>query len=818
MRWRRSHFLARLCLLVAWACFGLACAAGPGSIQVSQIGAQFTATWTNDGSPAYEVWVRASNGTALYNAWVYHSSFSYTLPGNGNYTFLVAEPSDQPSSVAIEVIDYANQRQLTPYFPIADTSTNPVGFSFDQLSQDVAYYLEIERGDYSVYWSGWVYSSTYAMSLPPGSYRWRVTGAARAAHQYLYSAPCAWVYFHVLNGASLGAAPPQALLGTNPLEPSDPRRAALAYPEDALPLPDGRVVISDSFHHVLKVTDGTQVTVLAGTGIGSYNGDGPALTTELNDPTGLTLDPDGNIVFCDTGNFLIRKLDLQTMTISTLYGLPGQIGQVDSNGAPLSAALGYLKLIGYHNGQLYASMQFPAGGANFVADLYWFDDSGAHADPNVWTLNSDEIRGWDWDGTDLYVLTEPQTRDETMLYVLKQGGQPQYLSTMPTVASGVMCLGSGELLVGEGTTLMEYDGGTWLPRDGDFVNVVRVRPFDAASALVVDSDNGAVKRIDLTTFAETTLASNGANPFATPIQVLQQDATHLLVLYNNPSHLFQVDTVTGATKLIAGTGSTAYSISGVNVAVTPLRYPTSFALGPDGKIYVAEQNGIDMIDPGTGLITRYAGAAGVPGFVDGVAPLLARFQSVQGIACDPKGNLAVCDTGNDRIRYVTPTLVTTIAGNGTTTPLTYGVLATQASVNAPRGILAYSGGFVFTQYLRHVVSCIGSDGVLRQVAGVDDDTPYQGEGGFLDGPRLTSEFNSPNGITALNSRWDFLVADQFNERIRRVNSFVSTVAGDGTAGFGENSFQLPGSALYLSGFLYVCDTGNGLLRKIAWNP
>ena len=52
------------------------------------------------------------------------------------------------------------------------------------------------------------------------------------------------------------------------------------------------------------------VSVVAGTGEQGYSGDGsPALQAQLNNPFDLTFAPDGSLVFSDTYNHCIRRID-----------------------------------------------------------------------------------------------------------------------------------------------------------------------------------------------------------------------------------------------------------------------------------------------------------------------------------------------------------------------------------------------------------------------------------------------------------------------------------------------------------------------------
>ncbi|HEY3136892.1 MAG TPA: IPT/TIG domain-containing protein, partial [Blastocatellia bacterium] len=97
-----------------------------------------------------------------------------------------------------------------------------------------------------------------------------------------------------------------------------------------------------------------------------------------------------------------------------------------------------------------------------------------------------------------------------------------------------------------------------------------------------------------------------------------------------------------------------------------------------------------------------------------------------------------------------------------------------------------------------------------------------GTPGFADGPSAQAKFRDPAGI-AIGPDDSIYVADAGNNRIRRVapDGTVMTVAGDGTAGFADGAgasahFDNPqGVAVDASGMIYVADTGNNRIRRIA---
>jgi DNA-binding beta-propeller fold protein YncE len=102
---------------------------------------------------------------------------------------------------------------------------------------------------------------------------------------------------------------------------------------------DGSVLIADAlYHRVRRVTPDGTITTIAGNGIPSFLGDGgPATAANLQYPTGVALDHDGNVFIADAANHRIRRIDPDG-TITTVAGT-GAAGFAGDGGPATEARL-----------------------------------------------------------------------------------------------------------------------------------------------------------------------------------------------------------------------------------------------------------------------------------------------------------------------------------------------------------------------------------------------------------------------------------------------------------------------------------------------
>jgi DNA-binding beta-propeller fold protein YncE len=114
--------------------------------------------------------------------------------------------------------------------------------------------------------------------------------------------------------------------------------ALLNNPFDLAFDPDGNLIFSDTYNHrICKIDARTQViTTVAGTGEQGFGGDGgPAIDAKLDQPYGVVVDRDGTVFFADRLNRRVRKVD-RLGIITTLAG--DGSGKYSGDGGPAAVA------------------------------------------------------------------------------------------------------------------------------------------------------------------------------------------------------------------------------------------------------------------------------------------------------------------------------------------------------------------------------------------------------------------------------------------------------------------------------------------------
>jgi len=351
-----------------------------------------------------------------------------------------------------------------------------------------------------------------------------------------------------------------------------------------------------------------------------------------------------------------------------------------------------------------------------------------------------------------------------------------------------------------------------------------------------------------------------------------------------------ISTVAGGNTGLPGPPVVADNIP-ATTATLSFFYYISFALDAAGNLYIPDEYWV-VVPPGgyysgdieaslafgrlrkvsNGVITTIAGSS-----VDSGSATGAQLNLPAGVAVDGTGNLYIAD-GNGIVREVSNGIINTIAGtrlaggcecdSGVPSGVTIyptgiavdsndnvfiasgvglelslasrtGLVVNQvASPSSPGGFISVAldsaGNLYFANFFSSQIQEL-SNGVLTTIAG----TGTQGFSGD-NGPAASAQLLNPSEI-AVDSAGNIYFADTGNHSIRKIsNGVITTVAGNGTAGFsGDNgaassaqlnlqssavncclpvnpSPRLPGGiAVDAAGNLFIADSGNQRVRMVS---
>lgn len=508
----------------------------------------------------------------------------------------------------------------------------------------------------------------------------------------------------------------------------------------------GNVYIADaSDHRVRRVAKNGTIETVAGTGVFGFSGDGgPAIQAQLNSPYGLSLDAQGNLYIADLGNARIRRVALDG-TITTIAGggaVPAG-GANDGSPATMVALSAPRNLAFDGSGNLYISdfngervyLLTPNGSLTTFVGTGAVGSAGDNGPATVAQLNHPAGLAFDAQGS-LYIADS----GNHLVRRVTQGAITSYARA--STPAGLTFDGIGNLYIADISA-------------GD---IVVISPSGAASTLPVPAADVSV--------------SIGVGVYASV-------GTEVLLIGAG----YSVAAVAGGGNLARGDGGPATEAR--------LSHPSGVAVDSSGNVYIADRdnNRIRSVHPdGTIVTVAGNGFAGNPG--DGGPAIQAELNSPSSVTVDSSGNLYIADTGNARIRKVTP-------GGIISSVVSTGLLAPVYAVVDPSGTL-----YISDQAAGKILTA-GSNGIpatLLSGLSSPQELALDGQGNlyFVEAGAARVSQRSPSGtVTQIGSGWsiprgvsvdssgDIFVADPGLEQVFEIISAgaVTAVAGTGMAGF-----------------------------------
>jgi sugar lactone lactonase YvrE len=518
-----------------------------------------------------------------------------------------------------------------------------------------------------------------------------------------------------------------------------------------------------------------RIYTMAGTTAGTtYNGQNiPATSAQLSAPEGIFVDANGNLFFADIANHVIREVPAVAalgMTIGNIYDVAGTAGHHGESGD------------GGH--AVAATLTFPAG--TFV------DSTGALL---IADSNNDVIRKVDGTPADYAQRNISLFAGNVHLSFGGDGG-PATQAELSTPAVVSVDPNSGDIFIGEASRDTSVPAG----------DVVR-----------------RVSAGNITTFAGLPEANGFAGDGGPAISAQLNNPNGTFV--DSHGNVFIVDTdncivrevVAGTINTIAGTAPGASPVCGFGGDGTPatsvgvkLNKPTGVVVDGSGDIFISDTGNhvIREIPAQTangmtaGNIYTVAGTAQTPGANgDGGPANVSGLNGPTGMFIDIFGNLFIADTGNNEIREVPASNVTTpnpmtagniytVAGNATLGAGFSGDtgLATSAQLNAPVSMVVdHAGNLFIADTKNHVIREVtASTGNISTVGGTPQTPGFGGDGGPA--TAVGAVLNTPEGL-ALNGA-DLLIADSANQRVRSIAG-LATMSGVPVASFDKTTITFP---------------------------
>jgi sugar lactone lactonase YvrE len=245
--------------------------------------------------------------------------------------------------------------------------------------------------------------------------------------------------------------------------------------------------------------------------------------------------------------------------------------------------------------------------------------------------------------------------------------------------------------------------------------------------------------------------AGAAAQFNTPSGLAIDAAGNVYVADTANNRVRKID-VAGRVSTLAGDGTAGHRDGPAHAA--QFNGPVGVAVDARGNVFVADTyNDRVRVVTTAGEVRTVAGGER-PGYADGPATGGALLDTPCGVAVLPNGEVVVADTGNERLRRLTPDgQLTTLAFSATERP--------DARLGSPVGLAATHDNFLYVTEQRHGrVWQIAPDGRAQVVAGVGS--------GFEEGDgHAAARFNQPAGL-AVGRGGELYVADGANYLVRKV--------------------------------------------------
>lgn len=336
------------------------------------------------------------------------------------------------------------------------------------------------------------------------------------------------------------------------------------------------------------------IDTVAGTGKPENSGDGQALKTNVGQPFGVEIGPDGALYICEVQNHRVRRLDLKSGELTTVAG-NGTKGYSGDGGPATKAQLN----------EPYEVRFDKAGNMLFVEMQNQIVRKVDAKTATISTVAGTGEKGFSGDGGPATKATFSSPHS-----IALDGEDNVYIADIANHRIRKVDVKTGIV------TTIAGNGGREQPVDGQ---MAAGKPLVGPRALIVDGRT-------------------------------------LWIALREGHAVWAMDLAAGTLKHIAGTGKAGYSGDGGSAKTATFNGPKGIALGPDKCLYVVdtENHAIRRLDPAAGTISTIAGVfpARKGGEGDGGPATRATLDRPHGICVAADGSVYIGDTNNHRVRRV----------------------------------------------------------------------------------------------------------------------------------------------------------------------